>query len=46
MSIKELVIDVIGRGSYLLAYTIFSIYSNLLYTSRHRFPNKATSNTA
>jgi hypothetical protein len=46
MSIKELVIDVIGRGSYPLAYIISSIYNSLLYTSRHCFPNKATSNTA
>jgi hypothetical protein len=46
MFIKELVIDIIGRGSYPLAYIIFSIYSSLLYTSRYRFLNKATSNTA
>jgi hypothetical protein len=44
MSIKELVINIIGRGFYLLACIIFSIYNSLLYTSRHRFLNKATSN--
>jgi hypothetical protein len=46
MSIKELAIDIIGRGSYPLAYIIFNIYNSLLYTGRHRFLNKATSNTA
>jgi hypothetical protein len=46
MSIKELAINIISRGSYPLAYIISGIYSSLLYTSRHYFLNKATSNTA
>jgi hypothetical protein len=45
MSIKELVIDIIGQGSYPLAYTISSIYSSLLYTDRYYFFNRATNNT-
>jgi hypothetical protein len=44
MSIKELVIDIIGRGFYLLTYIISSIYNSLLYTGRYRFPNRATNN--
>jgi hypothetical protein len=46
MFIKELAINVIGQGFYPLACIIFGIYNNLLYTSRHRFLNKATSNNA
>jgi hypothetical protein len=46
MFIKELAIDIISQGFYLLVYIIFSIYNSLLYTSRHYFFNKATSNNA
>jgi hypothetical protein len=45
MFIKELAIDIIGQGSYPLAYIISSIYNSLLYTGRYYFLNKATSNT-